>query len=398
MKKARIISAVVALGVALLGLLGVLARNVDAAGSIYLETGSKITIEHEIRSIEAEDLTARFDYKIEEIDGKNAVMNLPQTYIEVNDVPFIDHLINRSIDVNLSQVRVRTEPGEYKLKLSCTSDNEFFACDSIYYTITIAVENILDANQVPTGQYTARIVALRKVVNGREIATKLEKANFYTEEELPPEPVYSYITLKNLVEGDLASEDDVFKYIVTLEGEEGREYAISAPTGSYTFNGEAVTSDTVILGGNTATIYLKHGETATIGCLAQGDGLGAQLNLVASLSLIALGENEDQCEKQVLVGTVYSYKVIPDVEGYKTWIDDKDNGERTEIQKTVAEDPKSNVTTFINSHKKPSIPEKIVDFVNTGLKYKNGAFIVLGLGSAIVILIILLQRKKKNDK
>ena len=397
MKKTKIASLVAVAAVAVAGLFGLNANNADAAETITLGAGKKIEIRQEIHSKGAEQFTGRFNYTVEEIDGKNAVSNLPSTYIELNNASFISDTITETIDLSFANTRVVAQPGQYKMKLSCTSTVENFPCTTSYYTFYINVENVLDSNQAPTGEFTTSIIALRKVDNGTEYSSKLEYAYFYSEEELPPAPVYSYLTLKNTVEGDLASEDDVFKYIIMVDGPEDMLYNIDSPEGDYKFGGETVTSETEVYGGSTAIIYLKHNETAVIGRERTG-GTAVLPNLIASTSLIALGENDTTPAGQILVGTAYSYKEIPDIEDYKTWIDSKDAGERVEISKMTAEDPKDNHTLYINSRTKPTIPEKIKEFVNTGLKTKNGAFVVLGLGAVIAIVMILSQRKKKTIK
>jgi|GEM_PF-1789893 len=396
MKKTTIASLVAVAAFAVISLLGLNANKADAVDMLTIGAGKKIHIRQDIHTKEATEFTGRFTYKIEEIDGQNAVSGLPQPYIELNNTPFMSETITRSIDASFSSVRVIARPGQYKMKLSCTSNVENFPCASSYYTFLIVVENVLDGNQVPTGEYTTSVTALRKVENGREYSSKLEEAYFYSEEELPPEPVYSYIELKDTVEGDLASKDDVFKYIITVDGPDSETYNIEAPLTEYEFDGEAVTSDTEITGGSAATIYLKHGERAVIG-RESDDGAMARPNLVATTSLIALGDNESNLAGQILVGTAYTVKQVSDVEDYKTWIDSKELGERNEISKMVAEDPGDNYILFINSKSKPTIPEQIIDFVNTGLKLKHGAFVILGAGAVIVILIILLQRKKKRS-
>ena len=371
MKKAKIVRIFALLAVMIAGAAGI--KNASAASTIRLEPDSKIAVHQEIRSIVSESISGTFSYQITETDGLNAVSNLPSISIELDDQPFVDNIIEQYFYIDLSNVRVIAEPGEYKLKLTCSSTAEFFQCDSTYYTFSIVVENVVDGDQIPTGEHTARIVGLHKVVNGREIATKVDEAYFYSEEQLPPEPVYSYITLKNTTEGNLAKDEDVFKYVITVDGAEDDIYTIISPTGKYIFGGNNVESDTEIHGGGTATVYLKKGELATIGLSEEG-------------------------ENQILVGLAYSIIEYSDVKDYKTWIDDKDIGERAEINKIVAEDPNNNITLFINSHKKETIPEKIEEFVNTGLKYKNGAYFILGLCSLVLIAVIIVQRKKKTDK
>ena len=374
MKKLKISALVAGFVLAVVALIGVGAPKTKA-DAVSLEPGTKIPIRQLIKSNGAEDLTGTFSYSFEETDGLNAISNLPtNTKIVLNNTPFINGEIERRIDAVLSQVTVNAIPGEYKVKITCSSNLEYFACNSAYYTFSIFVENILNPDRTPSGNYRASIGNLRRVVNGREYESKLEEAYFYSEEELPPEPVYTYVTLKNTVEGDLAKETDVFKYVITIDGPEDVLYTIISPSGKYKFGEEEVISDTEVYGGRTAVIYLRHGEVATIG----------------------LSDDEEPI-KQILVGTAYSYVEYPDVKEYKTWIDDKEKGERVEVSKIAGEDPEDNLTLYINSYSKPTIPEVIEEIVNTGLRYKNGAFVVLAAGALVVVLSIISQRAKKKS-
>lgn len=374
MKRIRISAIIAGFALAAAGLLG-LSSTKASAETVQLEAGTKIPIRQVVQSNGSEELTGTFTYNFQEIDGLNAISNLPtNTKIVLNETPFVNGQIERSIDAVLSQVTIAAIPGEYKVKISCSSSMEYFACNSAYYTFSIYVENILNADRTPSGEYKASIGNLRRVANGREYESKLEEAYFYSEEELPPEPVYTYLTLKNTVEGDLAKETDVFKYVITVDGPEDELYTIISPTGKYVFGNEEVLSDTEVYGGSTAIIYLRHGEIATIG----------------------LSDDEEPVN-QILVGTAYSYIEYPDVKEYKTWIDSKDAGERVEISKIAAENPEDNFTLYINSYSKPTIPEVIEEIVNTGLKYKKGAFVVLGLGALVMIFAIVMQRAKKKS-
>lgn len=374
MKRTKISAIIAGFALTAAGLLS-LSSTKASAETVQLEAGTKIPIRQLVQSNGSEELTGTFTYSFQEIDGLNAISNLPtNTKIVLNETPFVNGQIERSIDAVLSQVTIAATPGEYKVKISCSSNMEYFACNSAYYTFSIYVENILNTDRTPSGEYKASIGNLRRVANGREYESKLEEAYFYSEEELPPEPVYTYLTLKNTVEGDLAKETDVFKYVITVDGPEDELYTIISPTGKYVFGNEEVLSDTEVYGGSTAIIYLRHGEIATIG----------------------LSDDEEPV-KQILVGTAYSYIEYPDVKEYKTWIDNKDAGERVEISKIAAEDPEDNFTLYINSYSKPTIPEVIEEIVNTGLKYKKGAFVVLGLGALVMIFAIVMQRAKKKS-
>jgi len=385
-------------------------NNTNAAPEyLSLDPDTKIIINQDIRAKEALELTGHFDYIIEEIDNQYLASNLPSGSIDLDNEEFdTDGLIQRSIELSLADVRLRPQAGEYKFKLSCSSQMEFFSCGASYYTFSIVIENIVDSENAPTGEYTTSFAALRKVENGRTIATKLDDAYFYSEEELPPEPVYSYIEILATSEGDGVDPDEVYEYSVSVDGPEGVEYDITAPENQYVFAGKIRTSDLVLPAGGVAKIYLKSGESAKIGYLKSEEEQGEELadggamsgnNSILGTSepaYVAEPEEESPPPGQILAGTVYTIEQSTSSSGYTTWINSKELGERKAVRQTIGELAEDNIVHFYNYRAKPSVVEKIQEYVNTGIKNGIGEYLVLAAAAVFMIIAIMLLRKGLN--
>ena len=305
-----------------------------------------------------------FAYTITETDALNGVGNLPSVGFTLQ--PMEQKTTTQNLAIDFSDVTVPASPAVYNMALAITASPEDLTCNSeISYTFNVVVQNALDSNYQATGEYYAFVTNLQRNVSGTSQTTKVDHASFLCYNDFVPKK-YSYIEVKNTVEGADSSKDDVFKYELIIEGADDDVYTIATPEGGYAFGGKTVESDTEAIPGKVAIIYLKHGETAII------------------------GKSEDD-EKEILVGLKYSYAEYPDVDGYTTWIDDKSLGERAKIEKTVYEYPEENKTLYVN--RKESIIEK---FVNTGLKNGNGAFVVLGAAAIVCVGVMLLVRSKRK--
>lgn len=325
---------------------------------------SSFQLAQEVRYASLNIAGGDFAYTITETDSLGGVTNLPSVSFTLD--PMEQKTTTQNLTIDFSNVTVPATPAVYDMSLVIASAPDDLTCNSeISYTFNIVVQNAHDENYEPTGEYFAYVSNLQRNVSGSSQTTKVDHASFLCYNDFVPKK-YSYIEIKNTVEGKDASENDVFKYELTIEGTEDDAYTIIAPSGKYTFGGKTVESDTEAIPGTVAIFYLKHGESATI------------------------GKSKDD-ENEILVGLKYSYVEYPDVEDYETWIDDKSLGNRVKIEKTVYDDPVDNKTLYIN--RKESIIEKIV---NTGLKNGNGAFVILGAIAIVCVAIMLLVRSKRK--
>lgn len=325
---------------------------------------SSFQLSQEVRYASLDIPGGDFAYTITETDTLNGVGNLPS--VDFTLQPMERKTTTQNLTIDFSDVTVPASPAVYNMALTITTSPEDLTCNSeISYTFNIVVQGARDEDFQPTDGYYAFVTNLQRNVSGTSQATKVDHVSFLCYNDFVPKK-YSYIEVKNTVEGADSSKDDVFKYELTIEGADDDVYTITTPEGSYTFGGKSVESDTEAIPGKVAIFYLRHGETAIIGKSQDG-------------------------ENEILVGLKYSYYEYPDVDGYTTWIDDKSLGERVKIEKTVYEDSEENKTLYIN--RKESIVEK---FVNTGLKNGNGAFVVLGAAAIVCVVVMLLARSKRK--
>ena len=370
MKTKRILKTICLTLASLLGIIG-LSSIASAADTITIgenpdDGPSSFQLAQEVKYESLNIPGGDFSYSITETDGLNAVSNLPSVQFTLE--PMNRKQTTRNLTIDFSGVTVPATPAVYEMALTIASAPEDLTCNSeISYTFNIVVQNARDEDFQPTTGYVAYLSNLQRNVSGSTQPTKVDMASFLCYNDFVPKK-YSYIELTNTVEGKDSSENDVFKFEFMIEGSDGDVYTVIAPEGEYTFGGKTVQSDTEVIPGEVAVFYLKHGESIIIGKSESGEG-------------------------EILVGLKYSYTEYPDVDDYTTWIDDKDQGERTKVEKTVYEKPTDNKTKYINRREKESPIDKIV---NTGLKLGNGAFAILGAVAIACVAIMLLVRSKRK--
>ena len=153
------------------------------------------------------------------------------------------------------------QPGTYKFIVSesASSNNTVYPKDTNTYTVTMYVTNVLDGNNVPTGEMTATYIGSQKNGTGTKIS-KSQNATFTSTANM------TSMTVVCNVKGSLANTNEYFKYTVSLSNSvSGTSYLVSGQsTSGVTWNGSSVTPSTTC-SGTSCTIYLKHGQTATIG-------------------------------------------------------------------------------------------------------------------------------------
>lgn len=75
----------------------------------------------------------------------------------------------------------------------------------------------------------------------------------------------AYITINKKVEGNMRETDKYFKFLVTINGPNGATYRISGQDSTVNYNNSQITTSSTYTVGNTNYIYLKGGQTVTIG-------------------------------------------------------------------------------------------------------------------------------------
>ena len=169
----------------------------------------------------------------------------------------------------------------------------------------------------------------------------------------------SYITLSKEVAGNMRETDKYFKFLVNIQGTSGAQYTITGQDSTITYNGSQVTTSSTYTVGNTNYVYLKDGQTITIGIAINGT------------------------TNQVPVGTTYSI-IEQDAEEYITTIGGIQGETKTTGSLTIA--ASNNSVEFLNSRDAAAM---------TGRFFEITEYAIIFIGAMIFILLIKRQRKLK---
>ena len=161
--------------------------------------------------------------------------------------------------IDLSSIKF-TKVGDYTLKIveSKSDDSTTYPVDStnVYYA-KVSVRYETDNNNVPNNNSLVATLASQVY----ESATDTNTDN-KTDLKYESTSEFTYIELTKNVTGNMAETGDYFPFVVTIPGGDVNAKYTVAGTHS-TDNGSTEVSSSEILSGD--TIYLKHGQTVTIG-------------------------------------------------------------------------------------------------------------------------------------
>jgi hypothetical protein len=203
-----------------------------------------------------------------------------------------------------------TDPANYPVD---TADND--------YLVEIRVRYHVDANNIPDNNiYEASVAILNKSNDKVTKATWTSGAAF------------TYIETTAITTGNMAEKDHCFEYTISIP-------ASGAVTSQSAYT---ITSDTTcpngassIQGGSTATVYLRHGDTLTIG---QNNGTN-QIPVGTSYTITKVGD-EEYTTKMDGTETNTVTKVAVAVDD-----DDFDTKNKTEIENNKQSDPLTGIVT-----------------------------------------------------
>ena len=80
----------------------------------------------------------------------------------------------------------------------------------------------------------------------------------------------TYITLTKEIAGNMRETDKYFKFLVSINGTNGDTYRISGQDSTITYNNTQISTNSTYTVGSTNYIYLKGGQTVTIGLASNG--------------------------------------------------------------------------------------------------------------------------------
>ncbi len=325
------------------------ASSASAAGNVMyssMPSGRKsIPITRRVTNIGGK-INASFKFSLAEKEGNPARVRGLQTSTEVNvinggpDQTGVWKSNNSLYLGNMSFSKV----GDYAFVLTETysSDEENFPRDTNEYEIYFRVTNKLDANNNPTGEFNIELMDYlwSKKADGK---VGLDEAIFESVGN------YTHISLENMVTGNAADMDKYFKYELSFDGViDGTVLTVSGQDAQIDYDGEEVsTASEYTFGDAPLTVYLKHGQTVSIG------------------ERVTRGVTVNELPQ----GTSYTITKLDD-DGYTTSLDEQ---EVSTVTKTVArndsEDFAAHNTTVAGNNKEAS--------VNTGIMLNVLPFIGL---------------------
>ena len=254
---------------------------------------------------------ANFKFRLEAKEGNpadvegvqaNTVVGMKK---DVND----NKQVSADCTLNLGSM-VFHKVGNYAFTLSEieSSDSLNYPLDSNKYDIFIQVTNVLDNNGEPTGDLNVEL--LREIYSYKDDAKVPFKAVFESDAN------YTYITLESKVSGAAADADKYFKYKVDLANvREGDTVTVSGQDSSVAFGGEIIeTQSSYTVGSDEIIVYLKHGQTATIGG--------------------GVNDRSDASANEIPLGASYTVEKLDSDDGYATSIDG--GGVKTASKNVVA--------------------------------------------------------------
>ena len=226
--------------------------------------------------------------------------------------------------------------GDYAFELTevYSSDEDNFPIDTNKYEVYFRVTNKLDDNNNPTGELN---VVLMDYLYSEKAGGKvgLNQAIFESVGN------YTHVSLENKVTGNAADTDKYFKYRVDFEGlPEGATLAVNGQDAQADYNGETVpTVSEYIVGEEGLIVYLKHGQTVTIGERA----------------------NRGVTFNELPQGTSYTITKLDDDDGYTTSIDGESSLTTTKtVAKPDAVDFTEHNTTVAGNNKEAAVNTGVV--------------------------------------
>lgn len=172
----------------------------------------------------------------------------------------------------------------------------------------------------------------------------------------------TYITITKEVSGNMRETDKYFKFLVSIDGTNSDIYRISGQDSTVTYNSNTVNTSSTYTVGSTNYVYLKGGQTVTIGLAANGT------------------------DSQIPVGITYSI-VEQDADEYVTTITGIQGETKTTGNLTTQISNSSNVVEFLNSRDAAAL---------TGRWFENKVYICIFI--AVLIFIFVIVKYKKNGK
>lgn len=335
MKKISFFAGVSAIALAATSLFPVIGAYAQTAAQ-YDENGSTVTLTRLVNGV-SNPVSNTFTYTITaDADNPGTVANLPDpgTIVFNNVAPSSGTAsMTKTIDfANADYPAV----GDYAWTIveSASSDSVNYPVDGTSYTINISVRHIVNAQNVPTGQYIAYIKPVQPTWTGDAARTSVE--------------------IEADTTGNLADTSLCFEYTINVPGGEGDTYHLNytKATGDDCENPGTITANT------DTVIRLKHGDSIVLG--------------------------DYNAKKELPVGVEYTITKNDTSDGYTTTFD---GTETTEYEGTTYGTPSS--VNIVNNKESDPV---------TGIVTSAWFYIILLAIGAFGLFFFIIARRRQDDE
>ena len=265
-------------------------KEAKAAGTVTWSGPSSITIRETMHNI-VNPIIATRTYSLYD-SGMVAAASAATNYTASDTIT--NYQINKTAVLDFSNLTF-TKPGDYHYNIyesgltdqnnRYLSDYFDYAGEGASYRVVISVRNVVDANNTPTGNFTASCILMKRYYDEQQDQTVEEKVSpvsgtLYADYDYGPHATtFGDIEISKTVKGIGSDTTKYFPITITINADvvnsfpldsTGWIYPISGVDSTATYNGNTVTNPTTITVGTPTTIYLKHGQTAIIGQVTNG--------------------------------------------------------------------------------------------------------------------------------
>ena len=260
-------------------------KEAKAAGTVTWSGPSSITIRETMHNI-VNPIIATRTYSLYD-SGMVAAASAATNYTASDTIT--NYQINKTAVLDFSNLTF-TKPGDYHYNIyesgltdqnnRYLSDYFDYAGEGASYRVVISVRNVVDANNTPTGNFTASCILMKRYYDEQQDQTVEEKVSpvsgtLYADYDYGPHATtFGDIEISKTVKGIGSDTTKYFPITITINADvvnsfpldsTGWIYPISGVDSTATYNGNTVTNPTTITVGTPTTIYLKHNQTALIG-------------------------------------------------------------------------------------------------------------------------------------
>ena len=304
--------------------------NATCPGSIDTTTNTdaaKITITRKVEDVSSA-VTNTFGYTVT-ADSSNpgTVTGAPTTAsIAFSSVSPTSNVATATTQLDFTGVTF-SKLGTYKFKVEETSstNSTLYPVDSSnYYTVIVEVRNTVDTTDSKTITSDCGSVTLLQTAyknNAGTDDTTKSAIEFSS-------AVKTHFTISKTVTGNMGDRDEYFKFKVTVST--AGAYTIDCTTTSgITYDGNSVTQPTAYDTTGDTYVYLKHGESCTVGLSASSDE-----EIPAS----------------------YTWEVVEqDATDYTTYVNSGSTATKTKASAALDTTPSNNVAAFENNQESSTL-------------------------------------------